>query len=149
MPSIPRTSFAAMAALAAVLTLAASPAAAFDASKLGQGGSLSLSDISALVDQSAQLKSEVAAALATAHKTADDIICGGNRFPREWVNLGGMRAAPYTCNFITKWLSLNATVTVSGPNGKVYDTITPDAMKNADKVTETNPTWKWSTTEPN
>jgi predicted methyltransferase len=149
MPSIPRTSVAAMAALAAALTLGASPAAAFDANKLGQGGSLSLSDISSLVDQSAQLKSEVAAALAAAHKTADDIICGGNRFPREWVNLGGMRAAPYTCNFIGKWLSLNATVTVGGPKGEVYDTITPAAMKNADKVTETKPVWKWTTSEPN
>ncbi len=60
-----------------------------------------------------------------------------------------MRAAPYTCNFIGKWLSLSATVTVSGPNGKVYDTITQAAMKNADKVTETKPVWKWSATEPN
>jgi hypothetical protein len=129
--------------------VAASPALAFDANKLGQGGSLPLTDISSLIDQSAQLKSEVAAALTAAHKTADDIICGGNRFPSQWVNLGGMRAAPYTCNFISKWLSLNATVTVSGPNGKVYDTITPDAMKNASKVTETEPVWKWSATEPN
>lgn len=131
------------------VVVAASPASAFDASKLGQGGSLPLSDISSLIGQSAQLKGEVAAALTAAHKTADDIICGGNRFPREWTNLGGMRAAPYTCNFIGKWLSLSATVTVSGPNGKVYDTITQAAMKNADKVTETKPVWKWSATEPN
>lgn len=148
MPSRQRTAVRAMAALAAVI-LAAAPAAAFDANKLGQGGSLPLSDINSLINQSAQLKSEVAAALATAHKTADDIICGGNRFPREWMHLGGKRAAPYTCNFITKWLSLNATVTVSGPHSRVYDVITPAAMKNADNVTETKPVWKWSTTEPN
>lgn len=131
------------------MLLAASPAAAFDASKLGQGGSLPLSDISSLINQSAQLKSEVATALAAAHKTADDIICAGNRFPSQWVNLGGMRAAPYTCNFISKWLSLNATIAVTGPNGEVYETITPEAMKNANKVTETKPVWKWSATEPN
>lgn len=148
MSSAYHTPVAAVAALAAVI-LAASPGAAFDASKLGQGGSLPLSDISSLINQSAQLKSEVAAALAAAHKTADDIICGGNRFPSQWVNLGGMRAAPYTCNFIGKWLSLNAIVTVSGPHGKIYDTITPAAMKNADKLTETKPVWKWSATEPN
>lgn len=135
--------------VAMIATITVTPALAFDANKLGQGGSLPLSDISPLINRSAQLKSEVAAALTAAHKTADDIICGGNRFPREWVNLGGMRAAPYTCNFISKWLSLNATVTVTGPNGTVYDTITPDAMKNASKVTETKPVWKWSTTEPN
>ena len=131
------------------MMVAASPAAAFDANKLGQGGSLPLSDISSLVGQSSQLKSEVAAALTAAHKTADDIICAGNRFPSQWSNLGGMRAAPYTCNFISKWLSLNATVTVSGPDGKVYDSITAEAMKNANKVTETKPVWKWSATEPN
>lgn len=131
------------------MMVAASPAAAFDANKLGQGGSLPLTDISSLVDQSSQLKSEVAAALTAAHKTADDIICAGNRFPSQWANLGGMRAAPYTCNFISKWLSLNATVTVSGPDGKVYDSITAEAMKNANKVTETKPVWKWSATEPN
>ena len=149
MSSIARITVAATTALLAAAILAASPVAAFDASKLGQGGSLSLSDISSLIGQSAQLKGEVAAALTAAHKTADDIICGGNRFPREWVSLGGMRAAPYTCNFIGKWLSLSATVTVSGPNGKVYDTITQAAMKSANKVTETKPVWKWSATEPN
>ncbi len=131
------------------MMVAASPAAAFDANKLGQGGSLPLTDISSLVDQSSQLKSEVAAALTAAHKAADDIICAGNRFPSQWANLGGMRAAPYTCNFISKWLSLNATVTVSGPDGKVYDSITAEAMKNANKVTETKPVWKWSATAPN
>jgi hypothetical protein len=131
------------------MMVAASPAAAFDANKLGQGGSLPLTDISSLVDQSSELKSEVAAALTAAHKTTDDIICAGNRFPSQWANLGGMRAAPYTCNFISKWLSLNATVTVSGPDGKVYDSITAEAMKNANKVTETKPVWKWSATAPN
>jgi len=130
------------------MTVAATPASAFDASKLGQWGSLPLSDINPLINQSAQLKTEVDAALAAAHKKADDIICGGNRFPREWVNLGGKRTAPYACNFIGKWLSLNATITVSGPHGKVYDTITRAAMKNASKVTETKPTWKWTTDEP-
>lgn len=131
------------------LLLAASPAVAFDTSQLGQGGSLALSDINDLIAQSAQLQQEVSAALAGIKKTADDINCGGARFPGQWVNLGGARAAPYVCDFTTRWLSLNATVTVTGPNGQVYDTITPAAMKNADKVTETNPTWKWTKDEPN
>ena len=63
--------------------LAASPALAFDAGKLGQGGSLPLSDLSALIGQSAQLQSEVNAALAAANIKPTDIICGGNWFPGQ------------------------------------------------------------------
>jgi hypothetical protein len=74
--------------------LAAWPALAFDTSKLGQGGSLPLSDIDDLVAQSPALKREVADALAAAKKQPDDVICSGNRFPREWVNLGGLRTPP-------------------------------------------------------
>jgi hypothetical protein len=32
--------------------------------------------------------------------------------------------------------------------GKSFESITPDAMKNATTVSETNPTWKWSDQEP-
>jgi hypothetical protein len=128
--------------------LIASPAMAFDTNKLGQGGSLSLSDLDHLIGQSAKLKQEVSQALATINKTEDAVICGGNRFPGEWVHLGGRRVAPYSCDFTGKWLVLNATVKVTGPKGRVYDTITPAAMKNAATVTETKPTWKWTTQDP-
>ncbi len=77
-----------------IALLAAAPAIAFDANKLGQGGSLPLSDIDGLISQSAALKQEVSTALTAAKKQAGDIICAGNRFPNQWVNLGGMRAAP-------------------------------------------------------
>jgi hypothetical protein len=130
------------------LFLAVSPAMALDTSKLGQGGSLPLSDLDALIGQSARLKQEVSAVLAKINKTEGDVICAGNRFPSQWVNLGGMRAAPYICDFSGSWLEIKATVTVTGPNGQVYDTISPAAMANAVKVTETHPTWKWSKTAP-
>ena len=134
--------------LAAVLFIA-TPALAFDSSKLGQGGSLPLSDLAPLIGQSAKLKAEVAVALAKIKKKANDVICGGNRFPREWVNLGGLRTAPYACDFKGTWLVLEAQVRVTGEDGTVYDTITPAAMRNAAKVTETQPTWKWTTKDPN
>jgi predicted methyltransferase len=131
------------------LLFAASFAQAFDTSKLGQRGSLPLSDIGQLIGQSAQLKGEVSAALAAAQKTADQITCDGNRFPGEWVHLGGLRAAPYNCDFNGKWLMIDAKVRVTGANGHVYDAITRAAMRNAVKVTETNPTWRWTKQEPN
>ena len=134
--------------LLAVTLLAATPALAFDTNKLGQGGSLTLSDIDGLIAQSAALKQEVAAALTAAKMKADDVICSGNRFPSQWVNLGGMRAAPYTCGFSGKWLIIEATTRVTDKAGHAYDTITPAAMKKAVKVTETNPTWKWTTEDP-
>jgi hypothetical protein len=135
--------------LIVVFLLGVSPALAFDADQLEQGGSLQLSDLDPLIKQSAALKQDVSQALASIKKTADEVICTGNRFPREWVHLGGMRAAPYTCDFTGKWLVIAATVSVKGPNGQSYETITPAAMKNAVKVTETNPTWKWTTQDPN
>jgi hypothetical protein len=85
--------------LLTVMFLAAVPALAFDANKLGQGGSLPLNDLDELIGQSAAFKKEVATALADAKKKADEVICSGNRFPREWVNLSGMRAVPIPANF--------------------------------------------------
>jgi hypothetical protein len=131
-----------------IALLAAAPAVAFDANKLGQGGSLPLSDIDALISQSAALKQEVSIALAAAQKQADDIICSGNRFPSQWVNLGGLRAAPYTCAFAGKWLIIEADTRVTDKAGHAYETITPAAMKKATTVKETNPKWKWTTDDP-
>ena len=59
-----------------------------------------------------------------------------------------MRAAPYTCDFSGKWLIINATTRVIDKAGHAYDAITATAMKQAVKVTETNPTWKWTTDDP-
>jgi hypothetical protein len=134
--------------LITVVVLAASPALAFDANKLGQGGSLPLSDLDPLLAQSAPLKGEVATALTAAKKKADDVICSGNRFPNQWVHLGGARAAPYTCDFSGKWLIIEATTQVVDKAGHAFDAITPAAMKNAVKIKETNPTWKWTTEDP-
>lgn len=136
-------------AVPVAVLLSVSPALAFDTSKLGQGGSLPLSDLMPLIGKSAQLQSEVRRALADAKKKADDLICDGARFPGAWVNLGGERVAPYTCEFAGKWLRIDATVRITGRNGRVFETVTPAAMRNATKVSETNPTWKWSTTDPN
>jgi hypothetical protein len=38
---------------------------------------------------------------------------------------------------------------VAGDDGRVYDAITPAAMQKATKVTEIQPTWKWTTKDPN
>ena len=89
--------------LAVVAALfAASPGLAFDANKLGQGGSLPLSDLDPLIAQSAALKQEVAAALTTAKKRADDIICSGNRFPSQWVTCG-RRPGKNFLTFLQHW----------------------------------------------
>ncbi|MGC1778047.1 MAG: hypothetical protein WBB34_08865 [Xanthobacteraceae bacterium] len=132
----------------AAAVLAASPAFAFDTNTLGQGGSLPLSDLANLIASDAKLKAEVDAALAKTGKKADAIICGGNRFPREWVAFGGRRVAPYECKFNGKWLVIDAKVTISGPHGKVYDKASREAMARATKVSETHLTWHWADKEP-
>jgi hypothetical protein len=130
------------------LLLAASPAAAFDTGKLGQGGSLPLDDLMPLVGQSAQLKREVDQALAEAKKKPEDVICSGKRFARGWVHLGGSRVSPYACDFDAKWLQIRATVRLTDRGGRAFERTTRSAMKNASKVSETAPTWKWTTEEP-
>jgi hypothetical protein len=132
--------------LVVLIVLAAPTAWAFDTSKLGQGGSLPLDDVRPLIDKSPKLKDEVTSALAKAGKKAEEIICSGARFPREWVTLGGARVAPYECEIGDQTLTIRADVRITGRKGKAYEKITRDAMKNAETVTEDNPTWSWAKT---
>jgi hypothetical protein len=37
---------------------------------------------------------------------------------------------------------------VTGRRGRVFETITPDAMKDATDISESNPTWKWAGQDP-
>jgi hypothetical protein len=107
-----------------------------------------LREIVPLINQSPKLQAEVDAALDELNKSVDEITCSANQLPGQWNNLAGMRVAPYACDFTTKWLSINATVIISGSKGEVYDTITPAAIEHADKITETNPIWRWSPVKP-
>ena len=136
------------ASIALAVIFAASPAVAFDTSKLGQGGTLPLDDLMPLVGKSAQLKREVDQALTESKKKPDDVICSGMRFPGQWVHLGGSRVSPYACDFGAKWLRIRATVRITDRGGRAFETITPAAMKNGSKVSETGLTWKWTTEEP-
>ena len=128
--------------------LAATPALAFDTNKLGQMGTLFLDDLMPLIARTPKLKDEVDAALTAAKKKAEETHCVGMRFPGQWVHLGGERVSPYTCDFGGKWLIINATVRVTGRSRQLYEAITPAAMKNAIKVSETNLTWSWTTEDP-
>ena len=128
--------------------LHAGAALAFDTTKLGQGGSLGLDEMIPLIEKSSALKREVTEAVARSGQKLDAIRCDGQRFPGQWRNLGGERVSPYACKIADKWLEVRATVRISG-RGKAFETITPEAMRSATTVTETNPTWKWLDHEPN
>jgi hypothetical protein len=131
-----------------VLLLSSTSAMALDTTKLGQAGSLGLDEMMPLIGKSPQLKREVTEAVAKTKLKGDEIRCDGMRFPGQWVNLGGERTSPYVCKIGDKWLEVRATVRVTGPRRKSFETITPDAMKKATTVTETNPTWKWTDQDP-
>jgi hypothetical protein len=137
----------AVAAVIATLTGPA-PAMAFDTGKLGQGGTLLLDDLMPLIGKTAALKREVDQALVEGTRKAADVICSGMRFPGQWVHLGGSRVSPYTCDFGVKWLQIRATVRITDGSGRVYETITRAAMKNASRVSETSLTWRWTSEEP-
>jgi len=78
-------------------------------------------------------------------KTADEVTCIGDQFSGQWNNLAGITVAPCTCDFTDKWLLIDATTAVTGPNGQVYGSITPAAIEDADAVVQRNPVWIWKT----
>ena len=137
-----------LSAVATALLLGALPAVAFDTGKLGQGGSLTLDEIMPLIATSTRLRAQVNEALKQRKKKPADILCDGMRFPGQWTQLGGARVSPYSCDFGGKWLQIEATVRITDRRGRAFETITPEAMKNAATVRETNPTWKWTTEDP-
>lgn len=132
------------------LTMSATPAFAFDSTKLGQLGSIALDmdEMQAVLKQAPKLKHEIDEALAKIGKKPGDVMCDGMRFPGPWKELGGLRVSPYRCQIGDRWLKIQTKVRVTGKRGKVYDQITPQIMRSAQDVKETNPTWTWSTTEP-
>jgi hypothetical protein len=130
------------------LLLIASPALAFDTSRLGQGGTLPLDDLMPLIKKTPALQREIIAALVRIGKKDSEVICSGMRFPGQWVNLGGLRVSPYACQFGRRWLSIKADVRITDKAGRVYETITPQAMKNAATVTESKLSWTWSNKMP-
>ena len=114
-----------------VLVLGASPATAFDTRKLGQGGTLPLADIVALIGTAPALKREVKQALAQSKMKQDEVVCDGMRFSSQWTHLPGVPVSPYNCDFGSKWLQIQAIVQVTDRKGRTFETITPEAMKNA------------------
>jgi hypothetical protein len=125
-----------------LLLVACVPAMAFDTTQLGQGKSLPLDELD-IVSKTPRLKDEVDKALANVKKKPEEIICYGERFPGQWEHLGGFRVAPYSCDFGSKELEITAKVRLTSGSGKEFKTINSNAMKNASRILETNPKWKW------
>jgi hypothetical protein len=132
----------------AALLFGIAPATAFDTRTLGQQGSLTLDDLFPLLDSVPALKKEVDQALAQSKKKPEDILCDGMRFPGSWEHLAGMRASPYYCDFDGKWLQIQATVRLTARNGRVYERVSRDAMKNAYNIRETGLKWTWAAERP-
>ena len=60
----------------------------------------------------------------------------------------GEHVAPFVCHIGDKWLKIDASVRVTGPKGEVFETETPQAMKRASKIRQTNVAWAWSADDP-
>jgi hypothetical protein len=141
-------------AAAAILILMASAAAsssamAFDTTQLDQGGRLLMEDIMLLIEQSPRLKHEVTEAAAKINKKPADIVCGGMRFSGRWERLSAYRVSPYICAFgDDRFLEIRATVRITSRSGKAFEKVTSEAMKNASRIRETKPTWRWLSEDP-
>ena len=126
------------------LLLLSQGAKAFDTSQLDQGGSLPLSDLAPLIASSKTLQKEVEERLGETGLKPDSVVCSGKRFPRQWSIVGGARASPYRCDFAGKQLTIQATVTLTSSDGRVYPKASRAAMKNASNISESRPKWSWT-----
>ena len=133
-------------AAAIAVFVGTSAAVAFDTTKLGQRGTLSSDEIMPLFKQSRRLEQEFKQALAETKQ--DSVSCDGMRFPGQWEELGGQRVAPYACHIGSKWLIIRADVRVTDRRGRVFEKITPEAMRKATKVREKRPRWEWTAVDP-
>lgn len=128
------------------LLVSATPAFAFDTTRLGQGGSLPLTadEIQSLIGKSSKLEREIDQAVAKAGKKPADIICSGMRFPGTWKILSGRRVSPYRCHIGDRRLTIRANVRVFDARGKLYQSINKKGMERANAVKESHPAWTWS-----
>jgi hypothetical protein len=136
--------------VAITVLFASTQALAFDTTKLGQLGSVALDmdEMLAVIAQSPKLKTEIDQAITAVNKKPGDIMCDGMRFPSAWKELAGVRVSPYRCQIGDKWLKINTKVTITGKRKKVYEAINAKAMREAEDVKETDPTWTWSNEKP-
>jgi hypothetical protein len=72
------------------------------------GGSSSLAEWQSLIEQSEQLREEVAIALRGVSRAPEDVFCVGARIGHPIESLSGFRIAPVTCRFGNWMLELDA-----------------------------------------
>lgn len=120
-----------------VATLAASAASA--------GGSIGLDDIlSEVAAGTPALVADIEKALKSDGRAAADVGCVADiRLGNQWVELGGMRLVPITCEIGGRTLRIDGTVTFRDAKGRVLREIGPKTFRNAVTVEQTNLKWTW------
>jgi hypothetical protein len=112
-------------------------------------GSISLEDVLKAVKTHAKLVAEINAELKTNGLAADRVICDGARFGRQWTNLGGGRAAPYTCVIGKRELTIEADLTFYDAKGRSLGSdMNETTFAKAETFRETHVTWKWQNAKP-
>ncbi|MGK7928760.1 MAG: hypothetical protein AB4290_26575 [Spirulina sp.] len=84
------------------------------------GGSLMLSDIDSLIQQSSQLETEIRIVLAETNRKFTEIVCVGGRISSRYGALGGARFAPFRCLFGEQLLTIEADNIVDLPDGSSF-----------------------------
>lgn len=113
----------------------------FAVSPANAGGSVEVAQVLRLAGQSTTLMNEIHAELKKTNKALTEVPCAGQRLGRHWTNLGGLRIAPYICDFGTRTLHLTATVAFYADDGSVPKV---DAEHEVARfVSESQPRWNW------
>ena len=107
------------------------------------GGSISLVDLMDRLKGNKKLIAEINAELQAQKLEAASVICGGDRFGGNWVELGGVRVVPYECEIGTRKLKIDGTLHLYDAKGAEVDEKDKNAPMQAFDYKETDLTWTW------
>ena len=107
------------------------------------GGSISLVDLMDRLKGNDKLMAEINAELQAQKLEAASVICVGDRFGGNWVELGGVRVVPYECEIGTRKLNIDGTLHLYDAKGAEVDEKDKTAPKRATDYKETDLKWTW------
>jgi len=106
-------------------------------------GSIMLDEVMDQLKANQKLIDEIRTELKAQNLQPDAVTCIGARFGGHWVDLGGARSVPYTCDIGKKTLSIDGTLHLYDERGNEVDMNDEKAPERAFDYKQTDLTWSW------
>ncbi len=107
------------------------------------GGSITLDEVIEQLSDDNKLMTEIFDELHAQKMRAEDIVCTGSRFGRQWRLLGGARFIPYECQFGQRKLTIEGSMHLFDDDGKELDLDAADTPDRAAEFNQSDLRWTW------